>query len=52
MLARTGVLKALHRHEVREFKTSETKTHWGTYFHRLLNAANRSDALAALLIGL
>jgi hypothetical protein len=29
MLARIGIMKALHRHEVREFKPSEKKTHWG-----------------------
>jgi hypothetical protein len=29
MLARIGILTALHRHEVREFKPSEKKTHWG-----------------------
>jgi hypothetical protein len=29
MLPRVGILKALHRHEVREFKPSEKKTHWG-----------------------
>ena len=29
MLARIGILTALHRHEVREFKTSQKKTHWG-----------------------
>jgi hypothetical protein len=29
MLARIGIMKALHRHEVREFKLSEKKTHWG-----------------------
>jgi hypothetical protein len=29
MLARIGIMKALNRHEVREFKTSEKKTHWG-----------------------
>jgi hypothetical protein len=28
MLARIGIMKALHRHEVREFKPSEKKTHW------------------------
>src|SRR5580698_6140203 len=29
MLARIGIMKDLHRHEVREFKPSEKKTHWG-----------------------
>jgi hypothetical protein len=29
MLARIGIMKALHRHDVREFKPSEKKTHWG-----------------------
>lgn len=29
MLARIGVMKALHRHEVREFKAGQKKTHWG-----------------------
>jgi hypothetical protein len=29
MLARIDILKALNRHVVREFKTSEKKTHWG-----------------------
>jgi hypothetical protein len=29
MLARIGIMRALHRHEVREFKSSEEKTHWG-----------------------
>jgi hypothetical protein len=29
MLARIGIMKAINRHEVREFKTSEKKTHWG-----------------------
>jgi hypothetical protein len=29
MLARIGIMKALNRHDVREFKTSEKKTHWG-----------------------
>lgn len=30
MLARIGIMKALHRHEVREFRSSEKKkTHWG-----------------------
>ncbi len=29
MLARIGVMRALHRHEVREFNTSREKTHWG-----------------------
>ena len=29
MLARIGIMKALHRHVVREFKTSEKKTHRG-----------------------
>jgi hypothetical protein len=29
MLARIGIMKAIHRHEVREFKPSEKKTHWG-----------------------
>jgi hypothetical protein len=29
MLARIGIMQALHRHKVREFKSSEKKTHWG-----------------------
>lgn len=29
MLVRIGIMKALHRHVVREFKSSEKKTHWG-----------------------
>jgi hypothetical protein len=29
MLARIGIMKALHRHDVREFKPSEKKMHWG-----------------------
>jgi hypothetical protein len=29
MLARIGIMQALHRHGVREFKPSEKKTHWG-----------------------
>jgi hypothetical protein len=29
MLARIGVTKALHRHEVREFNPSPKKTRWG-----------------------
>jgi hypothetical protein len=29
MLARFGIMKALHSHVVREFKSSEKKTHWG-----------------------
>jgi hypothetical protein len=29
MLARIGIMKALNRHVVREFKPSEKKTHWG-----------------------
>jgi hypothetical protein len=29
MLARIGVMRALNRDMVREFKTSEKKTHWG-----------------------
>lgn len=29
MLPRIGILKALNRHDVREFKPSEKKTHWG-----------------------
>jgi len=29
MLARIGIMKALHRHDEREFKPSEKKTHWG-----------------------
>jgi len=29
MLARIGIMKALHRHDAREFKPSEKKTHWG-----------------------
>jgi hypothetical protein len=29
MLARIGIMKALHRHDVRECKPSEKKTHWG-----------------------
>jgi hypothetical protein len=29
MLARIGIMTALHRHDVREFKPSEKKTHWG-----------------------
>lgn len=28
MLARIGVMRALNRNVVREFKTSERKTHW------------------------
>jgi hypothetical protein len=28
MLARIGIMKAINRHEVREFKTPEKKTHW------------------------
>jgi hypothetical protein len=27
-LARIGIMKALHRHDVREFTPSEKKTHW------------------------
>jgi hypothetical protein len=30
MLARIGVIRALNRHVVREFKPSEKKTHWGS----------------------
>jgi hypothetical protein len=29
MLARIGIMKVLHRHDLREFKSSEKKTHWG-----------------------
>jgi hypothetical protein len=29
MLARIGIMKALNRHVVRDFKSSEKKTHWG-----------------------
>jgi hypothetical protein len=29
MLARIGVMRALHRHDVREFNPSSKKTHWG-----------------------
>jgi hypothetical protein len=29
MLARIGIMRALHRHEVREFNPSPKKTHWG-----------------------
>jgi hypothetical protein len=29
MMARIGVLKALHRNVVREFKTDRKETHWG-----------------------
>ncbi len=29
MMARIGVLKALHRNAVREFKTDRKETHWG-----------------------
>jgi hypothetical protein len=29
MMARIGVLKALHRNLVREFKTDRKETHWG-----------------------
>jgi hypothetical protein len=29
VLARIGIMKALHRHDVRKFKSSEKKTHWG-----------------------
>jgi hypothetical protein len=29
MLARIGVMRALHRHDVREFNSSSKKTHWG-----------------------
>jgi hypothetical protein len=29
MMARIGFMQALHRNVVREFKTSEKKTHWG-----------------------
>jgi hypothetical protein len=28
MLARIGIMKALHHRDVREFKPSEKKTHW------------------------
>jgi hypothetical protein len=30
MLARIGVLKALHRDRVREFNPDRKETHWGT----------------------
>jgi hypothetical protein len=29
MLARIGVMRALHRHVVQEFKTDRKETHWG-----------------------
>lgn len=29
MFARIGVMRALHRHDVREFNSSRKKTHWG-----------------------
>jgi hypothetical protein len=29
MLVRVGIMKALNRHQVRELKTEEKKTHWG-----------------------
>jgi hypothetical protein len=29
MFARIGVMRVLHRHEVKEFKSSGKKTHWG-----------------------
>jgi hypothetical protein len=29
MLARIGVMRALHRHDVREFRTDRKDTHWG-----------------------
>jgi hypothetical protein len=29
MFARIGVMRALHRHDVREFKTGRKETHWG-----------------------
>jgi hypothetical protein len=29
MLPRIGIMRALNRHVVREFKTGEKKTHWG-----------------------
>ena len=45
MLARIGILTALHRHEVREFKTSQKKTHWGK---RKLGARPLTRQLASL----
>jgi hypothetical protein len=29
-LARIGIMKALHRHDVREFKSTEKERHWAS----------------------